>query len=190
MPRNYQIIPKNNFPTEEVYVNDNTTVSTQLMQNADGTTSYLLVVASPKGRDGIVQKITNGQAEFMDKIGLGPFSLYGQPLLTAYSLACTGKATLNILRVAAKDATYANIHVCAKYKVNEVGEMTVKFVAKPSTEALTRVDLLGSAYTAPTSPDSDGYTEVKLFSVAALGRGIYGNNYRFNIESLTQQDRE
>ena len=190
MPRNYQIIPKNNFPTEEVYVNDNTTVSTQLMPNADGTTSYLLVVASPKGRDGIVQQITNGQAEFMDKIGLGPFSLYGQPLLTAYSLACTGKATLNILRVAAGDATYASVHVCAKYKVDETGKMTVKFVAKPSPVALTKLDVLDSAYVVSEGPDADGFTEVKLFSVACLGRGIYGNNYRFNIESLTQQDRE
>lgn len=188
MPRNYQIIPKNNFPTEEVYVNDNTTVSTQLMPNADGTTSYLLVVSSPKGRDGIVQQI-KGQAEFMDKIGLGPFSLYGQPLLTAYALASTGKTTLNILRVAASDATYASVHVCAKYKVDETNKMTVKFTANQVSN-LTKLDALDTAYTVAEGPDAEGFTEVKLFSVACLGRGLYGNNYRFNIETLTQQDRE
>lgn len=189
MPRSYQIIPKNSFPTEEVYVNDNTNVTIQLTSGS-AATSFLFVVSSPKGRDGIVQTITGGQAEFMDKIGLGPFSLYGQPLLTAYAVASTGRATLHVLRVAADDAKYASVHICAKYKVDESNKMTVKFFARPSTEALSNLDNLEVAYVPESEPDSEGFTEVKLFSVACLGRGIYGNNYRFNVMSLTQQDKE
>lgn len=189
MPKPYQIILKNNFPTEEVHVNDNTIVSSSAA-SVSSETSYLMVVASPKGRDGVLQTI-KGQGEFLDKIGLGPFSLYGQPLLTAYTLASTGRATLHLLRVMPSDATYATVHVCAAYKVDEDGKMTVRFYARNPETPLANIEALDTAYEPAVEPDAtDGFTEVKLFSMACLGRGVYGNAYQFRIDKLATADRE
>lgn len=201
MPRQYQIIPKNSYPTEETYVNDNTVVQQTLTDVSDEGVSFLIVTSSPKGKDNVVQTI-RGQQEFKDKIGLGPYSLYGQPLTTAYALASTGRCILHMLRVVSDDARYANTTVCAQYKVDADGKMVVRFYARPSTEKLGSLDNLETAYTAPEGPievtdgegnvdeENSGWTEVKLFAVAALGRGTYGNNYQIRLSSLTTQDRE
>lgn len=189
MPRPYQIILKNNFPTEEVFVNDNTVVANQQTEVMSSDTSYLIALACPKGKDGVIQTI-HGQGEFLDKIGLGPSSLYGQPMLTAYALACTGRATLHLLPLKPADAKYASVHVCAAYKVSEANEMTVRFYAKNSDTELTNIDALETAYTPSLDPDTDGFTEVKLFSIACLGRGKYGDAYQFRIDKMAQADRE
>ena len=189
MPRPYQIIPKNSFPTEETYVNDNTVVTPSAAEPVSNNTSFLYVVSSPKGKDGVMQTF-NSQQDFLDKIGLGPFSLYGQPLLSAYAVLGTGRASVHLLRVAADDARYSNIHVCAAYRTDDQGKMHVKFYAKPSTGALASLDGLADAYVPNEEPDSEGYTEVKLFSVAALGRGKYGNNFQIRLSSLKTADRE
>lgn len=186
MPRNYQIIPQNSFPTEETYVNDNTVVTQSYSNVSTNLVSFLFVVASPKGKDGVMQVI-NGQQDFIDKIGIGPFSLYGQPLLQAYAVASTGNASVNILRVVDADARYASVTVSALYKVTDDGKMEVKFHA--NTAAINDLDLLEDAYTAASEP-VDGWTEVKLFTVAALGRGKYGNTYQINLTSLKSADRE
>jgi len=187
MPRPYQIIPKNSYPTEETYVNDNTVVTNSLVDVAANTVSFLYVVNSPKGKDGVVQTI-EGQQDFVNKIGIGPYSLYGQSLISAYAVASTGNAIVHVLRVAAPDATYANITVCAKF-MHLLGEgLAVKFVAHSSK--LTDLDELESAYTPSDSPDDEGFTEVKLFSVAALGRGKYGNNYQVRLSSIRTADKE
>lgn len=188
MPRSYQIIPQNSFPTEETYVNDNTIVTPLYNDTSSNLVSFLFVVSSPKGKDGVMQVI-NGQQEFVDKIGIGPFSLYGQPLLTAYAVASTGNASINILRVADADARYSNATLCALYRINEeTGAMEVKFHVETS-DALASLDNIEDAYTAADAP-VEGWTEVKLFTVAALGRGKYGNNYQIRLSSLKTSDRE
>lgn len=196
MPRPYQIIPKHSYPTEETYVNDNTVVQNALTDTSDDGVSFLIVTSSPKGQDNVMQTI-RGQQDFKDKIGLGPHSIYGQPLTTAYALASTGRCVLHMLRVADANACYANINVCARYRVNDEGKMIVRFYAQPSTDKLTNLDELEVAYLSPEEPISEGegdsivqWTEVKLFSVAALGRGSYGNNYQIRLASLVAQDRE
>ena len=190
MPRPYQIIPQNAFPTEETYVNDNTVVTPIYSDTSSDTVSFLIVTASPKGIDSVVQTI-NSQQEFVDKIGIGPFSLYGQPLLTAYSIAATGNAKLHILRVVDDAAKYANVTVCAKYLFNSEDRcLHVKFVTHTSTEALSNLEELAASYTPSDTPDDEGYTEVKLFSVAARGKGSYGNKFQIRLAPLKNPDRE
>ena len=195
MPRPYQIIPKNSYPTEETYVNDNTVVEQTLTDVSEEGVSFLIVTSSPKGRDNVMQTI-RGQQEFKDKIGLGPYSVYGQPLTTAYALASTGRCILHMLRVVSDDARYANVTVCAQYKTDDTG-MKVRFFARPSAQKLGNLDELETAYQPPEgftevedNEAESGWKEVKLFAVAALGRGTYGNNYQIRLSSLTTQDRE
>lgn len=196
MPRPYQIIPVNSFPTEEVYVNDNTVVTNSLVNVATNTVSFLYVVTSPKGIDGVVQTIM-GQQDFVNKIGIGPYSLYGQSLLSAYSVAASGNAAVHVLRVADQMAPYANITVCARYTaepgnivIGGVNPLKIGFTAHVSDGALTKLDSLEDAYTPSSEPDEHGYTEVKLFTIAAKGRGKYGNNYQIMFSNSKTADKE
>ena len=97
MPAPYQIIPEGSLfrPKIETHINDNTFVEDLYQLGGGVITSALFVFSSPKGRDSKVITITDGQEEFMKEFGLGPFSLYGQPLLNAYAAAtsATGRLT-------------------------------------------------------------------------------------------------
>jgi hypothetical protein len=194
MPKSYQIIPEHNYPHQEVYVNDNSTLSAALPTDS-GDTKLLCVFSSPKGIDRTMKTI-QGFSEFIETFGFGPFSLYGQPYLNAYNAALSGAATLQCLRITAPNSYYATINIVAQYKLTTVGEgesavttMTVRFLAKAGT-AINDLDNIDSAYTALTQPTTDGYTEVKLFSVAYVGRGVWGNNIKVRISSNATADKE
>lgn len=189
MPRSGQIILKNSFPTEEVFVNNNTIITDKITNVSTGGTSFLFVVSSPKGKDNQMQTISS-QKEFLDKIGLGPFSIYGQPLTTAYSVVSTGKATLQLLRVSAPNAKYACAYLCAAYKVDENGKMIVRFSVKTPENGLKDLDNLESAYVPSEEPDENGFTEVVLFAIASQGKGTYGNAYQFSLDKMASTDRE
>ena len=198
MPVSYQIIPENLYPHRTVVVNDNSVV-TATPSSDSGDTRLLCVFASPKGVDGKVRVVDGGAAQFLKDYGMGPFSIYGQPLLNAYNAALSGAATLNCLRIAANDASYGVLHVIAKYKVTDImneeevpekigATLDVKFEIA-SGSSLTNLDNLESSYTAPTEPDINGFTTVKLFSVAYIGKGAWGNNIKVRITSDSTNDR-
>ena len=84
MPVPYQIIPEHVYPHQAVYINDNTEVSKTYSSSSSDVTALLCVFASPKGRDNKVITIDTGSQGFVNEFGIGPFSLYGQPLLNAY----------------------------------------------------------------------------------------------------------
>ena len=96
MPVPYQIIPEGSLlrPKVVTYINDNTEVVNDYATGGGIVTSALCVFASPKGRDRQIITIENGLSEFMDEFGLGPFAVYGQPLLNAYA-ACRAATTTN-----------------------------------------------------------------------------------------------
>lgn len=188
MPRATQIIPEHQYPHQMVVINDNTEISATVSSES-GDTSMLFVFASPKGR-GNMQTITGGASAFLEEYGLGSFSLYGQPLLNAYAAASSGAATLQCLRVAADDAAYAVDNLVLKYKVDENGIMQVKLTSEPAGLPLTDLDKIDDCYTAPTTPDDEGYMSKKLLSVAYLGKGAYGDNIRYRIVSDTATDKE
>lgn len=190
MPRSTQIVPEHLYPHQMVVINDNTTV-TPVPASDSGNTRLMFVFASPKGEDGKVKTINNGLAGFLEEYGIGPFSLYGQPLLNAYNAAASGACTLHCLRVTAPDAAYSVTNIVALYKVDEdTGEMQVRLASRPSETPLTDLDNLDECYTSPEMPDDEGFTEVKLFSVAYLGRGTYGDNVRIRVSSNTGMDKE
>lgn len=193
MPVNYQIIPPHVYPHQFTQINDNTEVSATYNSASSNVTALLCVFASPKGRDNKVLTISGGQAEFMKEYGLGPFALYGQPLLNAYNAALGGDCTLHCMRVTADDASYSNATLVAKYKVtNEEVEkkVDVKFFLRPSDAELTDLDALEDACTVSATPDEEGFIAVKLMTIAAQGRGKYGANFAFRITSDTTTDKD
>lgn len=187
MPVSYQIVPEHPYPSQVVQINDNTEV-TPTYATSTGGVGVLCVAASPKGKDGVVTTIPDGLKGFMDEVGLGPFELYGQPLLNAYQAASSG-ATLHFLRISAADAVYSNTHLIALYKVDDVTKkMTIKFV-NATDPALTNLSTLGDFEYTKDVADAD-FTAVKLFSIAYNGKGIYGDNLRWRIVSDATADKQ
>ena len=135
--------------------------------------------------------IKNGLSEFMDEFGLGPYSVYGQPLMNAYAAAnaaTNSNAMLHCLRVTPEDAAYSTATLIAKYKVD--GEnMTVQYVVKPSDADLTDLAELEDCCTVNSEEDDAGFTAVKLFTIAYRGRGTYGKNVRFRITTDKASDK-
>ena len=189
MPSKSQIIPEHSYSHQMVVVNDNTQISVTPSAES-GDTKMLFVFASPKGIDNKVRTVDGGLAQFLEDYGIGPFSLYGQPLLNAYAAISTGNIVAHCLRVSASNAAYAYSNLVVKYKVEVGGAMTVKFETKAGEAPLTDLSTLGELYTAETEPDVDGFTEVKLLSVATLGKGKYGENFAYRIGTLTSADKE
>lgn len=193
MPRPYQIIPSGSLsrPKVETYINDNTEVVNNYEYGGGTVTAGLFVFSSPKGEDRKVITISNGLGEFVDTFGTGAFSVYGQPLLNAYTAAraaSTSNAMLHCLRVTADDAAYSNATLIAKYKVDGE-EMKIQFVVKPSDADVTDLGDLETACTVDTEEDESGYTAVKLFTLAYCGRGEYGKNIRFRITTDKATDK-
>lgn len=187
MPSVGQIIPIHKFPHQFVKINDNTEYS-ETPQSLSGSTMMTFVAWSPKGIDRKMFKIKNGESEFLEKVGIGPYSIYGQPLLNAYNCAVSGAATINFMRISAPDAKYANIVVLARYKEEAGGKITVKIV-KEVLPDLTDGSNIENAWTAPQTEPEEGFTTVRLFTIFCKGRGIWGNNIAFNITSNTSADK-
>lgn len=195
MPLPYQIVPEGSLkrPKIETHINDNTEVITNPAMGGGPVTSCLCVFASPKGRDREVITIKDGQAAFLDEFGLGPFSLYGQPLMNAYAAATaatTSDAMVHCLRVTPEDAAYSCATLIAKYAFTDNGTMLLHFVIKPSdTDLLNLEDLETATKVDEVNADVTGYTSVKLFSLAYRGRGSYGKNIRFRITTDKATDK-
>lgn len=124
MPVPYQIVPEGSVfrPKVETHINDNSEVLDTYLTGGGTVTSALCVFASPKGRDNEVITITGGQLEFLEEYGLGPFKLFGQPLMNAYAAANAATSTqamVHCLRVTAPDAAYSTATLIAKYKFVE-----------------------------------------------------------------------
>lgn len=193
MPLPYQIVPKGSLrrPKIETHINDNTEVITNPAMGGGPVTSCLCVFASPKGRDREVITLKTGQAGFLDEFGLGPFALYGQPLMNAYAAATaatTSDAMVHCLRVTPEDAAYSCATLIAKVLVT--GEqMSIRFVVKGSDKELLNLDDLESATAVDRIPDAEGYVPYKLWTVAYRGRGAYGKNIRFRITTDRATDR-
>lgn len=196
MPQAGQIIPSHLYPYNEVVINDNTQYTQVLATDSDDSNKMLFVFASPKGEDGKLVTITGGISEFISKFGQGPFSLYGQPYLNAYAAFSTGNIVGHCLRVTADNANYAYSVLVALYKIDEQNKMTVKLKTRPGKAPLTDLDDMDALYTSPEgviddpeSPD-DGFSEVKLMTIAALGRGTYGRKLLYTISSNSGSDKE
>lgn len=194
MPVSYQIIPEHVYPHQHVQINDNTEVSRTYSSVSSDVTALLCVFASPKGRDNKVLTIEDGSQGFINEYGIGPFSLYGQPLMNAYAAAMSGACTLHCMRVTPEDASYSNVTLIAKYKVDagddDQNKLTIMYYAKSSDGELSTLDDLDACCTVSGTPDEGGFTSVKLLTVGCLGKGVYGKNLRFRITSDRTSDKD
>lgn len=194
MPVSYQIIPEHVYPHQHVQINDNTEVSRTYSSVSSEVTALLCVFASPKGRDNKVLTIEDGSQGFVNEYGIGPFSLYGQPLMNAYAAAMSGACTLHCMRVTPEDASYSNVTLIAKYKVDagddDQNKLTIMYYAKSSNGELSTLDDLDTCCTVSGTPDEGGFTSVKLLTVGCLGKGVYGKNLRFRITSDRTSDKD
>ena len=189
MPVSYQIVPEHVYPHQHVQINDNTEVPVTYASGSSDITALLCVFSSPKGRDNQIYTIDTGLAGFMKEYGLGPFALYGQPLLNAYAAAASQRCLVHCLRVTANDATYASTILMAKYKVDDTsGAMDLKLYTTEPENDLTNLADLPDILDVPTTEDG-GYKVVPLLAVAYIGRGQYGNSLRWRITSDKTTDK-
>lgn len=196
MPVPYQIIPEHVYPHQMVQINDNTEVSATYSAQSSDVTALLCVFASPKGRDNQVLTIDNGTAGFMKEYGLGSFAQYGQPLLNAFHAAQSGACTLHCMRVTADNASYSNTSLIAKYKVEAPASgdgpstLKIKFYAKSSDAELSDMADLDTCCTVSNTADEEGFTAVKLFTIASQGKGVYGKNFHFRVTTDRTSDKD
>ena len=200
MPVPYQIIPEHVYPHQATYINDNTEVSKTYSTSSSDVTALLCVFASPKGRDNKVLTISDGSQGFVNEYGIGPFSLYGQPLLNAYHAAMSGACVLHCMRVTPDDASYSNVTLIAKYKIEETTNpdthevtgktLKIMYYAKSSNNELSALSDLDACCTVDSTPDEEGFTAVKLMTVGCQGKGSYGKNLRFRITSDRTSDKD
>lgn len=193
---NTVVLPAHLYAHTETRINDNSIRT--YSRSTDGNCSVLAVLMSPKGRDGKITTI-NGIDEFDEIFGVGPFSIYGQPLMNARASAYTNCATLRVLRITAPDATYANTTVYLRYKIEETtveptdpeGEPTVTKTMKVKflTTSTNLSDLDALATTAKPLEDEEGWTTLRAMSVAYVGKGKCGNNMSFRITNFPRADK-
>lgn len=201
------------FPHTEVNIYDQSQITVQRASVTDGT-RMLFVFQSPRGEDGKLTSVKTVD-ELVAKFGMGDIKNYGQPLLNCRRALSTGVVTAYCLRIAAPDATRANMYVYAAYKMVDVqiGEdddgtpithevLSVRFytaselqVVEPDGETVTKngminIKTLGSKAEELMPEAPEGYKMVYLMAIASKGRGAYGNNLGIRIANNTRADRE
>ena len=199
-------IPAHLYAHTEVNINDNSIRS--YSRSYEGNCKVLAVFLSPKGKDGVIQRVDTGRDECVEKYGLGPMSIYGQPLVNAYASISTGVVSLQCLRITAKNATYANKHVYIQWRILEEANPEYDSVSNPDVPAtikkmqvrfkvvvdddLRNLSDLVDHVTAPTltpEDESAGWQSERFISVACTGRGTWGNNVHFRIANHPRADK-
>jgi hypothetical protein len=201
--QNYgQIIPDHKYSSSTVVINDNTQFF-DIPSTAAAGISALHVFVSPHGRDGVVQTIANGLVGFLNEYGIGPISVYGQPLANAYATAASGGAIAHCLRVTAQDAKYSTLNIIAHYQFlttaatiygtdYPANSLLVYYTAEESTvspASLDVDDLLASYPNTSTAPDADGFSWKKVAVAAYVGRGTFGQNVSIRFISDAAADK-
>jgi len=191
MPVSYQIVPEHKYPHQHVQINDNTEVLANYSSGTSDITALLCVFTSPKGRDNKVYTIENGLAGFMEEYGLGPFAVYGQPLLNAYAAAKSNNCKVHCMRVTAQDAKYATSVLYAKVTSGS-GALKVKLytdVLSTDEEIQSLDELQDIMDYMPQTIDDEGNLILPLMCVAYIGRGTYGNSIRWRITTDKTTDK-
>lgn len=193
MPQSGQIIPEHLHPHVKTLINDNTVYQEPVLTPEEPIRG-LYVFTSGKGRDGVVLEHSTTTA-WKEEFGEPNFKLYGQPGLMPYQSLATGVVQAYSLRVMPEDAAYANLVIVAKVKVDKLTKpgtpsMVVRFEAQYTPEVVSTEEIAPLAeLMGDPEPDREGFVTYPLFSVNALGRGQYGNNFRIRLISSTLNDK-
>lgn len=193
MPSSTQIIPTYAHPHIETFINDNTIYTADVASPEDGVRG-IYVFTSGKGRDNVILPFDQYQ-ECLNEYGTPDFNLYGQPGYMPLAALATGRAKAWCMRVMPDDATYSNAVIVAKVKIDNTDEENPKMIIKHGvvfhsglidkndfsslTDILTEED-----------PDVDGYMTFPLFGLYSLGRGTYGNSFRFRVVPSLSDDQK
>lgn len=185
-----QIIPKWQYPHYETYINDNTVWTNDSATEVDDSVKLLCFFTSGKGIDNKIVKKTSLKS-FTDTFGKSNPKKYGQPLMMPIAALNTGVASVYAMRVMPEDATYANSVLFAQYKASE-DKFEVRFVAKSYTEknAPKTSDELKTIVAAEDENADDGFKSVPVILFRAMGRGSYGQNYRWRISSNLTAEKD
>jgi len=193
MPISGQIIPSWAHPHIETFINDNTILQETYETPEDGVRG-IYVFVSNQGRDNVILSFDNYN-ECKKEYGTPNYKLHGQAAYMPLSALSSGHAKAYCLRVMPEDATYANAVLVAKVKVDETDPENKKLIVKhqlvfhsnlfSKEEFGTLTDLITNE-----DPDVDGFMTYPLMGVYSLGRGVYGNSFRFRIIPSLRDDKE
>jgi len=194
MPQVGQIIPSYLQPHTMTVINDNTVFQEDQLPSVvvEELVRSAFVFVSAKGRDGVVLEKTN-EPDFLEEYGIPNFKLHGQPIYNAHAFVSQDQTKGWCMRVMPPDATYSNLCIVAKVKVDTTIPATPRLIIRfealqhngiDSIEDFSAVtDLLTS-----TTPDVDGFRTYPLMTFYSLGRGVYGDGFRMRITGATQED--
>lgn len=193
MPQEVQIVPKFLHPHVETYINDYTQFTDEVSTPVDTNNKFISVFRSPMGIDNVFVK-KDDLTDFKDTYGNSDYSKYGQPLMMPLALLSSGNATVYSMRVMPDDAFAANAILNALYKVNDDGVLEIKYEVVSNTRDIVGITntsayatgkaykkTLKSAAEALTGTKKGDYTVLPLVTFRMMGRGAYGNDYRFRI---------
>ena len=186
MPRAGQIIPKYTHPHDEIYINDNTEY-TEYTSDSGGV-RFLCAFPAKKGRNKLLN--FKNLSKWCNEYGAPNYRLHGQATYMPYVLLSTGLAEVQCMRIVAEDSTYANLILCADYKV-EAGKLLLKFKMFSRTGLRDLDDLETIANSLETiTPDEDGYKRLPVMSFWCLGKGAYGTDFRIRISHDKSADKQ
>lgn len=200
MPRQGQIIPEYTVPHYMTYINDYTEFSEDKPVVGDNRAKTFYVFTSDKGRDNQFVDMES-DIEYVNEFGAPNFKRHGQAALMPYVSLNTGNVKVKCMRIMPDDATYANVALVVSAKINPVaplaedvvtkGTLDLKFstVYHPSVSDSEEIAALSDALTTE-DPDLAGFVNKHVFTLYSLGRGKYGNDYRFRIAAAPLADRD
>ena len=191
MPQEIQIVPKYLHSHVETYINDYTTFDDEAAAENDENVKFIAVFSSGEGIDNKFVKRKSKKA-FTRTFGKLDFSKYGQPMMMPLAELENGYATVNCMRVMPEDAAYSNAILSMKYKKDETtGKFTIQHICEFFNEINTDAELEISMNSLMNKePDADGFVKIPYCRIRMVGRGIYGNQYRFRIVNNFEYEKE
>lgn len=192
MAQTVQIVPRFLHSHVESYINDYTIVDDSVAVQSDDSVKFLSVFTGPQGIDNTLIKVADSDT-FERIFGTSDYNLYGQAMMMPEAELKTGNASCWCMRVMPEDAVFANSILSIYYKADVTNKkFRIKFKAKSLTgdAAIKSKDdikvkgliLDGKPADGQTTyVDADGYTQLPIVTFRMMGRGKYGNNYRWRI---------
>lgn len=194
MAQELQIVPKFLHSHVETYVNDYTQFNDEASTPIDTNNKFIAVFRSGQGIDNVFVK-KNDLTDFKKTYGKADYKKYGQPLMMPLAMLESGNATVYCMRVMPEDAYAANAILSMHYKTDaETGKMIIKYTASYveksafidssfyNTGKVMKQQLFNHAQAMRTTEvDDEGFKCLPLVTFRMMGRGKYGNNYRFRI---------
>jgi hypothetical protein len=194
MPQATQIVPKYLHSHVETYINDYTQFEDEASTPVDTNSKFIAVFRSSMGIDNVFVK-KDDLSDFKATYGKSNYNKYGQPLMMPMAMLDSGNATVYCMRVMPDDAYAANCILSMLYKKDEItGKFTIKYRAsyvdktqfsdnslyKTAKQFKRQLNLYAQSLKSD-EPDADGFMQVPIITFRMMGRGDYGNNYRWRI---------